>query len=172
MLVLAAFLRHDFIIPSQIVPFLFESFFALNVLMLAVFDWRWKLLPVEWMMVSTVIFGIAAVLTGILSPVAVVVGALVGFVFLGLQVLVSRGKWLGSGDPWFGALVGAALGWPAIPFVFYFAYVGGTIILLPLLLAGKVTRKTEIPFGPLLALGAMTALWFGPALLAWLTQIW
>jgi len=172
LLVLAAFLRHDFFLPAHIAPFIFESLFALNLLLLATFDWRWKLLPIEWMMVSVAVFGIAAVVLGLLSPLFVVLGALVGFAFLGLQVLVSGGKWLGSGDPWLGAFIGAALGWPAIVFVYYFAYIGGACILLPFLFLNKVNRKTQIPFGPLLAFGALMTVWFGQGLLAWLTRIW
>jgi len=34
-------------------------------------------------------------------------------------------------------------------------------------LTGKLTRKTRVPFGPLLILGCVVAAWWGADILAW-----
>lgn len=162
-----AFIRHDFFFLSQLPLFLFELFFCLNLLFLAVFDWRWKLLPVEWMTGSIVIFGLASYTLGFHSFPSLILSALIAFVFLGAQVLLSKGKWLGSGDPILGALVGIVLGWSQMIIAFYFTYLIGAVLAIVLLALKKVSSKTRVAFGPLLATGALLALWFGSTIEAW-----
>jgi len=40
------------------------------------------------------------------------------------------------------------------------------------MLSGKLTRKTRVPFGPLLILGAVVAAWWGTSILAWYFSIY
>ena len=163
-----AFFHHPFFIPQQVPFFLFELFFVLNLLTLSTFDWRWKLLPIEWMIGSTVLFGIAALLLHLISIFALVIGFGIGFGFLWIQVVVSKGKWLGTGDPWLGGMIGAALGWPLIVVSLFSTYILGSLVALVLLATGRATKKTRIAFGPLLALGGFVALWFGNVILSFI----
>jgi prepilin signal peptidase PulO-like enzyme (type II secretory pathway) len=162
---LMAFLRHNPLDGgAEAGLFLFELLFSMSLLVLVAFDWRWKLLPLEFMAGSTIVFAVWRMLGGVpFSSVAI--GTVVGAGFLGVQVLLSRGKWMGSGDPWAGALVGAALGWPGVGFALYLTYIIGGLAAVYLLLSGIVRRGTRIPFVPLLASGALLALWFEPSLL-------
>lgn len=97
---------------------------------------------------------------------------LVGFTFFGFQWLVSRGTWVGSGDMFFGAGIGALVGSVFLTgAVIFFAYVIGALIASALLLAGKVHRKSHIPFGPFLVLGTLTVLIFQERLVA-LQLLW
>ena len=70
--------------------------------------------------------------------------------FLSL-VLVSKGKWMGLGDVKLAFLMGLILGWPNILLALYLAFFFGAIIGLILVIFGKKTIKSQIPFGPFLS---------------------
>lgn len=154
---------------ADIHAIVYESLFALTLLTLAVFDWRWKMLPIEFMAVATAFFGIwNAIATQSWVPLAY--GVAFGVLFLGLQVLVSHGKWMGAGDPWIGALLGAGLGWPNVGIGMYLTYVLGGALVVVLLILGLVRRSQRIPFAPLLAVGGIGALWFGESIGLWFAR--
>src|SRR5262249_25443375 len=97
---------------------------------------------------------------------------------------------LGLGDAKLLAMVGAFLGWQAIPAVLVVASVAGTLAGLAVLFSrhgrgaarrvrrmlgtaavavhwGRAARRTAIPFGPFLALGAAVALFTPGLALPW-----
>lgn len=159
---LIAYLRHPFFfLPQEILPFLFELFFTLDLLMLGAGDWRFTTLPVEWMAGSILVFGAWGIWSGVVSLPSAMIGLLVGTLFLGVQALVSRGKWMGWGDPWLGALIGVVLGWPGIGVSLYLTYLVGGILAAFLLISHRAKRGARLPFGPLLIIGALLTLWFG-----------
>ncbi len=139
------------------------TFFTVLVL-LGTFDLRWKLLPIEVMTFSLIVFACWNVLRGGPSVTSMFIGVVVATVFLGGQVVISHGRWMGRGDPLLGMLIGVALGWPLTGYALYFTYVGGGLLMLVLFLAGIVKRGERIPFAPMLGTGAVLALWLGPGL--------
>ena len=148
---------------------LFELFFVLTLLFLAVFDWRYKVLPIEFMIGATIFFGgWNMFMSGSLRPL--LLGVAFGALFLGLQVLLSGGKWMGAGDPWLGALLGAGLGWPSVGIGMYLTYLIGGFLVFILLLLGVVKRRSRVPFAPLLAIGGISALWFGEMIGLWFAR--
>jgi leader peptidase (prepilin peptidase)/N-methyltransferase len=74
---------------------------------------------------------------------------------------------MGFGDVKFMALIGAFLGWKAVLFTIFIASVSGTAVSLPAKILRKDSPLTRIPFGPYLALGAITWIFCGPSLLDW-----
>jgi leader peptidase (prepilin peptidase) / N-methyltransferase len=74
---------------------------------------------------------------------------------------------MGGGDIKLLAMVGAFLGWQAVPVTLLIASLAGTAVGLALLLVQRGDRRTAIPFGPFLAVGAVCALFWGDALIAW-----
>jgi leader peptidase (prepilin peptidase)/N-methyltransferase len=67
----------------------------------------------------------------------------------------------GFGDVKLGGVLGAYLGWTGWPAVFYGIFAGfvlGTAVALVLLTTGRATRKTPVPFGPMLVVGAFAVL--------------
>ncbi len=158
-------LRYDFLLTTDAVSsMLFEILFLATLLVLTVFDLRWKLLPMEFMTGSIIVFAVWNILRDHPSVGSMLIGALVGAVFLGAQFVLSRGKWMGGGDPIFGILIGIALGWPLSGYALYLTYMGGGLLMGLFLLVGIVKRGSRIPFGPMLAAGATLSLWFGPML--------
>ncbi|WP_240500153.1 prepilin peptidase [Sphingomonas montana] len=95
------------------------------------------------------------------------IGAVAGWGVLAAVALIYR-RWrgrdgLGGGDPKLFGAVGAWVGWQMLPTVLTIASVTGLLVVL----AGAVARRrisaaTQMPFGPLLALGAVVGwVWVG-----------
>ena len=90
------------------------------------------------------------------------VALLAGFAFLLLN-LASRGG-MGMGDVKLAVMLGALIapfGWQVLVMGFIVAFVLGAIIGLILLAGKRVSRKTLIPFGPYLLVGAWASLFIG-----------
>jgi leader peptidase (prepilin peptidase) / N-methyltransferase len=67
----------------------------------------------------------------------------------------------GFGDVKLGAILGAYLGWIGWPWVYYGVFAGfliGSLAGLALIALGRAGRKTPIPFGPALIVGALAVL--------------
>ena len=87
--------------------------------------------------------------------------------FLGFLVILSRGKWMGSGDILLGVLMGILLGMPSVLVGLFLAFVFGSIVGLILIAAKKKTLKDAVPFGPFLVAGTIIALFWGEKLINW-----
>jgi len=74
---------------------------------------------------------------------------------------------MGRGDLKFLAAIGAFLGWRAVLFSLFAGSLLGSIIGLVTLVAGKPVWSAKLPFGPYLAFGAVTWMFFGEVLLHW-----
>jgi prepilin signal peptidase PulO-like enzyme (type II secretory pathway) len=96
-------------------------------------------------------------------------GALFATAFFGSQWLVSRGRWLGSGDIVLGIGLGLLLGSAHAMFIgCLLAYISGAAVAVVGLLTGTLKRHDHIPFGPFLVLGAVLALIVSPTVVPWL----
>jgi Type II secretory pathway, prepilin signal peptidase PulO and related peptidases len=82
------------------------------------------------------------------------------------QIQIPR-EAMGRGDLKFLASVGAFLGWPAVLFSVFAGSLYGSIVGLLTLALGKRVWSLKLPFGPYLALGAVSWMFFGEALLSW-----
>ena len=127
------------------------------------------------------------------------IGAAVGYLLVriiadGYYYLTGR-EGLGLGDGKLLAVVGAVLGWRAIPFTIFLASFLGIAISVPILVAQRrrapapqpapeprtgegdpppeilpPVRRTEVPFGPFLSLSAIVYLIVGDSLWEWLVD--
>lgn len=92
-------------------------------------------------------------------------GALIYFAILGILAYGSRGKAMGLGDPKLGIFLGLILGWPAALVALIISFLIGGITGLVLILLGKKKMKSQLPFGPFLALGAFIVIILGDIIL-------
>jgi leader peptidase (prepilin peptidase)/N-methyltransferase len=102
------------------------------------------------------------------SVVGVAVGA--GFLFLVLfayeKIMGEEG--MGMGDVKLLAMIGAFLGWQALPVTILVSSLTGSVVGVGYaLVKGESVRKFPVPFGPFLALGAVAHLFFGVELIQW-----
>jgi leader peptidase (prepilin peptidase)/N-methyltransferase len=79
-------------------------------------------------------------------------------------------RWLAFGDVRLSAPIGLTLGWLGagyVPLGFLAANLLGAVVGLGLIAAKRIERKTPIPFGVFLALGAFVAIFAGAPILHW-----
>ena len=74
---------------------------------------------------------------------------------------------MGRGDLKFLACIGAFLGWRAVLFAIFAGSLYGSIIGLITLVLGRRVWSLKLPFGPYLALGAITWMFFGDSVVRW-----
>lgn len=78
---------------------------------------------------------------------------------------------MGGGDIKLLAMMGAFLGWRAVPFIIFASSLVGSVIGLTVMMLQKKDSKLAIPFGPFLALGAVLYIFFGKAIILWYLSI-
>ena len=142
--------------------------FGTILLGIAMADGKFYLIPDEFTLGGLAI-GLAFSLAGGLPSLGqAVLGAAVGFGLLWLVgilgTLAFKEEAMGGGDIKMMAMVGAFVGWPGVLLTIFLGALLGSVIFVPLALAG---RKKHVPFGVFLALGAAAAYVAGPSLLAW-----
>jgi len=144
------------------------SVFGTILLGIAVTDARAYIIPDEFTWGGLALGLLFALAGGLPLLGHAVLGAALGFGILWLVGV--GGSWMlkqdamGGGDIKMMAMVGAFLGWKGVLLTIFLGALLGSLIFVPLALAG---RKPLVPFGIFLALGAAAAYLVGPALFAW-----
>ncbi len=137
--------------------------------MLTLIDVDTKTLPrrMVWAAGATGVGLLAAASVAAGEPERIIVatiGATIAFVLLcALHILAPGG--LGFGDVRLGAVLGWYLGWQSLSLVMtglMAAFVVGAVIGVVLMVFGRAGRRTEVPFGPALAIGAFLVLLAAP----------
>lgn len=157
--------------PSLWSVFVAEGLFLLLLVALVAFDLRWKVLPIEPMVIAAIPAAIWNIFSGALPWASVLIGVMVGGGFLGAQVWLSRGRAMGEGDPWLGILMGAFLGGPQVGIALYLTYILGGAVVLVLFAFGTVRKGSRIPFAPFLVLGTLGAMLYGSVIEAWIRRL-
>jgi len=153
--------------------------FAGVLLVLAFIDLDTRLLPDVITLPAIPILYLAAFSTHTAGWLERLIGAAAGYLVFRLiadfyyHVLKREG--LGLGDGKLLAIVGAVLGWKALPFVVFVASFVGPLVSVPAALLSRrrsatdqPLRRLQIAFGPFLAAAAVLYLFVAPWLEAWL----
>jgi prepilin signal peptidase PulO-like enzyme (type II secretory pathway) len=173
-----AALRHN-PLGSDFPAFAVELALVTLLAAIVVMDLRWKELPVEIM----ALIGFSALIVHVFAGSSfdirhsifelrnLVLAVALPLVFFGAQWLLSRGKWLGGGDVWFGVMMGLVLGnWQMTALAIYISYLAGGCAAAILLMTKILKRGANLPFAPFLALGLMLTVWFGISIQAWIAK--
>ncbi len=185
--------------PMQLGRFFIYFYFVMVMLTLAFIDLDTKTLPDVITLPSIIIFYVAGLALPERRWLDGVIGIAAGYLVVraiadGYYYLTGR-EGMGYGDGKLLAVIGALLGWQAIPFAMFVGSMLGTVIALPVLIVQRrkaaatqpapapapdtdadtdadadapALRHLEIPFGPFLILGALAYLFFGKTL----TTLW
>ena len=97
-------------------------------------------------------------------------GAVIGFSVLLLIAIVSKGG-MGGGDIKLFLLIGLVLGTIHTLLTLFLASVVGMIVGIIVLKVRGQGRKTPVPFGPSIAVGALLAYFYGDQLIEWYWQL-
>ena len=137
-----------------------------SMIAIAVYDWRWSLVPDE--------FSFTLIATAILTSwlmenllIDIILGAVFGFCFFGLQYALSRGRWVGSAELLLGLGLGILLGWKWLGLALLVAYMIGALGAAILIATRRAKRSSLIPFAPILMLGGFIAWLWGPNVVQW-----
>ena len=148
------------------------SVFGTILLGIAMTDARAYVIPDEFTWGGLGLGLVFALAGGVQALGHALLGASVGF---GLLWLVgAAGTWvlkqeaMGGGDIKMMAMVGAFLGWQGVLLTIFLGALLGSLVFVPLALAG---RKQLVPFGIFLAAGAAVAYLAGPPLFAWYLHV-
>ncbi|MFQ5518765.1 MAG: prepilin peptidase, partial [Mariprofundus sp.] len=100
-----------------------------------------------------------------------VIGAVAGYaVFWSIArlfLMLTGREGMGYGDFKLLAMLGAFMGWQALPFIILMSSIVGTLVGLVFLRLSKLGLRAEIPFGPYLAVAGMIWFVWGSELLDW-----
>jgi len=147
---------------------------GVGLAIMTVYDIKWFLLPDS---VSYSVIGL-----GLISSIIAVIGSedklyalssvagsvlILGGLYYFLYV-VSKHKWVGFGDVKLGIGLGLLLAnWHLAFIALFMANLVGCLFVIPLMLLGKLGRKSRVPFGPMLIAGAVIAMLVGNLLFDW-----
>jgi leader peptidase (prepilin peptidase)/N-methyltransferase len=148
------------------------------LLSLAVIDYDHQYLP-DIITLPFLWLGLLFNLNGVfVSLSSAVIGAMAGYLFLwtiyqAFRILTGK-EGMGFGDFKLLAMLGAWLGWQALPAIIILSSLVGSVIGIGLIVLRQHQRTKPIPFGPYLAIaGWITLLWgdaINAAYLSWLGQ--
>jgi prepilin signal peptidase PulO-like enzyme (type II secretory pathway) len=159
---------------AQVAHFLLWLIAGVLMAILFAYDVKWYLLP------NYIVFSLIAV-SGLIAVIQVVtsldvVTALLNIVIAAVILsglyyllwLVSKGQWIGLGDVKLGLALALLLGdWQLAFIALFAANLVGCLVVIPGMLAKKITRKSHVPFGPLLIIGGVGAVLGGQYILNW-----
>jgi leader peptidase (prepilin peptidase)/N-methyltransferase len=101
------------------------------------------------------------------SVIGFLVGGGVFWLVAAVGARVLKQEAMGGGDIKLIAMVGAFLGWHNVLLTIFLASLSGAAVGLMFMALKGWGRKTPIPFGPFLALGAVLSLFFGTTIVEW-----
>ncbi len=162
----ALFIRYG--LTAQSLLFLL---FAAALIIITFIDLDYQIIP-DIISIPGIFLGIgASFFIPLISLLESLLGILIGGSFL---LLVAIGyKWLtgregmGGGDIKLLAMIGAWLGWKAIPFILFSSSLIGVLIGGGSMLINKKGLRHKIPFGPFLSIASIIYIFFGPELIKW-----
>ncbi len=161
-LFLITYVRHPFfVVYAETASFVFEAVSAFALVVIAAYDFEWQLIRMsilwgalggtflwQWIFLSTSWYSLA-------------LGAIFGGGWMLFLFLLSKGRWVGSGDIWLAILIGVCVGWPAITLSLYITYLTAGLVATMLLITGRKRLGQRIAFAPFLIIGAFGSWWLG-----------
>lgn len=119
-----------------------------------------RIIPDQILITGTVLGLPLALLTSVNHLINGIIGFFAAGLFLLAIAFISRGG-MGGGDIKLSAVMGLFLGWQGIIAALFLSFLIGGLAGIFLLVSGLKNRKDAIPFGPYLALGGLSAAFFG-----------
>jgi leader peptidase (prepilin peptidase)/N-methyltransferase len=143
--------------------------FCAALLAIIVIDFYHQIIP-DVISLPGIILGFAAtfLLPGLSwqdSALGIVFGGGIFYAIAAGYYLLARRAGMGGGDIKLLAMIGAFLGWRALPFVIFASALLGSVIGIGAMIKQKKGGKTVIPYGPFLAVASYLYLFFAD-------QIW
>jgi len=140
--------------------------FVSALLVVTLIDLDYQIIPDRISLPGIPLAWLAAVGLGSLTWLDATLGALLPAGLFLAVFFLSRGG-MGLGDVKLVAMIGAFLGWQLALLTILSAAVAGSLVGVAMMLFLGKGRKTAVPFGPFLSLGAVVSLAWGTQILHW-----
>ena len=140
------------------------SLYTVILLLITVTDLEHRLIFHIVILPSILLAAAAGFITPGMTWRQAMVGGALAFIVVYVAALISRGG-LGEGDVTLSTFLGFILGFPHIILSLLFGVFFGGLVAFLLLISGRVTLKTFIPYGPFLTIT-------GWIMLVWGEEIW
>jgi leader peptidase (prepilin peptidase)/N-methyltransferase len=158
--------------PNYIFLFLFTA----ALIAIAFIDLQHKIIP-DVISLPGILAGLAFSFfpSAGISPLDALIGVVGGggFLFLvgtAFEKMTGR-EGMGGGDVKLLAMIGAWMGWKALPYIILISSLSGAVIGGVSLAISRQGVRSRIPFGPFLALGALVFLFFGDDVALWFYRL-
>ncbi len=173
--------------PSGTLPFIIYLFIISSLLIIIfVYDLKHYIIPDKviypaiglvflYRLFESFGFNVSSFLPAGQADMLQVSRSFLGFLLTGISAgafffllwLCSQGKWMGLGDVKLAFFIGLFLGLPNVLAAMFLAFFIGAIIGTGLIIGGKKTLKSQVPFGPFLIAGTFLALFWGREIINW-----
>lgn len=131
------------------------TLFGIVLVALAATDLQRRLIPNRVVLPAILVAFVASVVMR--DEASSLMGAVTALLFMLLVSLFRRGG-LGGGDVKMGTLAGAVVGYPGVIYGGTIMCLAGGLVALALVSSGRANRTDALPYGPFIALGALTSL--------------
>ena len=148
-------------------------YFAFIAALLAItfIDIDHRIIPDVISLPGIIVFFLAALalpeMTWIQSLLGVVIGGGSLFLVAWVYHLLTKKEGMGGGDIKLLAMIGALIGWKGVFFTIFVSSAVGTLVGFAAMIVTRQNMKLAVPFGPFLAIGAISYIFFGPELIHW-----
>lgn len=149
----------------------FYMIFISLLLIVAIIDYKKGIIP-NVLILFGLIFGMVYNISIVITTYSFdrlkegIIGFLVGTAIIFIIILVSRGG-MGAGDLKLMGVIGLFLGYKGVILTIFLGVLLGGIFAIIILIAKLKERKSTIPFGPFLCMGAFIALIWGEPIIRW-----
>lgn len=149
--------------------------FCTSLVVISFIDLRHQIIP-DVISLPGIVIGMAfSIFSGYIPWLDSLIGILAGggslyLIAVAFERLTGK-EGMGGGDVKLLAMIGAWMGWKALPFIILFSSLVGIILGGGSLLLSRQGLQAKIPFGPFLALGALAYFFFGKELMVWYYRI-
>ena len=146
------------------------------LLVLAIYDARWMILPDKIILpLAVVALVYSATMAWVTHSPQVLLGSLEAAAIAGgafwLLVMVTRGRAMGAGDVKLAFAMGLMLGAQGTAVALLIAFNTAALVGVVLIVSKRKGRKDQIPFGPYLVGGTIVAFLFSRAIVDWYLQL-
>ena len=156
------------------VSFFAISFLTLLLIVITFIDLDHQIIP-DGLNMLVAVGGIIHLAYGLISNNGITIGQAVWGVLVGggffLAIAIVSNGGMGGGDIKLMAALGLWFGWQGILLVMFLSFIIGGVVSVGLLMARRKGRKSMVPFGPFIGVGAYLTAVYGSQMIEWYFSI-
>ncbi|ARI76921.1 prepilin peptidase [Halobacillus mangrovi] len=162
-----------FVLCYSLIGFQVELFLALAFISLfhiiLVSDFVYMVIPDKVLLTFFCLFIVYRLYVPLAPWWNALLGGFIGIALTAAIILLSNGG-MGGGDMKLFGLIGFVLGWKLLLLTLFLSTLTGALISSVLLMTGVIKRDQPFPFGPFIAISAVSSFFSGNIIIGWYVQ--